>query len=128
MSRGRVMAEMDRAAVAGQVALQHCPHCGALQYPPREVCVACLDDGLEWRITASVTGEVMATTVLHHSFDAALRDGLPLRVGLVRIESGPVAVCFLDPRCSGGDAVRLTAAVDGRGRAVLHAAPLGALA
>jgi uncharacterized OB-fold protein len=122
MSRARIMAEMDRAAASGQIALQRCTVCDAVQYPPREVCAACLGDALEWRIAPFAQGAVLARTVLHHSFDASFRDALPLNVGLVRIEGGPVAVAFLAAGCQGGDAVRVTAGLDASGRAVLRAA------
>ena len=123
MSRARVMQEMDRAAAAGLVAMQHCAACHAIQYPPRELCASCLDDSLEWKTAAHVGGEVLARTVLRHSFEPGFRDALPLHVGLVRIDGGPVALAFLDPRCRAGTMVRVTAALDAAGRAVLTAAP-----
>ena len=61
--------------------------------------------------------------LLCHSFDDGFRGRLPLQVGLVRIGGGPVALAFLDARCRAGAKVRLTAALDGSGRAVLSAVP-----
>jgi uncharacterized OB-fold protein len=121
MSRARVMAEMDRAAAAGEVAMQRCTACGTLQYPPREMCAACLADALAWERKAEVAGEMLAGTMLHHSFDVAFAGRMPVRVGLVRIAGGPTAVCFLDAGCKAGHAVRVRAHADASGRAVLTA-------
>jgi uncharacterized OB-fold protein len=96
-----------------------------VQYPPREICAACLEDALEWRSSTDLPGTVLAGAVLHHSFDGAFRDRLPLRVGLVQIGLGAVAVCFLDARCRGGEILRVTARLDAGGHAVLTAAPPG---
>ena len=116
------MQEMDAAAAAGCIALQHCTSCGSVQYPPREVCLTCLDDALEWRRSEHVAGELLAVAMLHHSFEPAFRERLPRRVGLVRILGGPTAVSFVGGGCAGGDAVRVTASLDAEGRAVLFAA------
>lgn len=101
--------------------LQHCTACGVTQYPPREVCGACLADALEWRATDSETGEVLATTVLHHSHQPTFRSRLPLRIGLVRLDLGPTVVCFLAEDCVVGARVSVTASMDAEGRSVLSA-------
>ncbi len=103
------------------LALQHCRACGAVQYPPRELCAACLSDTLEWRVTDDGQGEVLAATVLHHSFEPASAAALPLRVGLVRLDAGPTVVCFLDEGCIAGMRDSITAKPDSAGPAVLSA-------
>lgn len=118
------MREMAAHAAAGKLALQHCTACGATQYPPRELCAACLADQLEWRVTDAAGGEVLANTVLHHSHEAAFQDALPLRVGLVRLDPGPTVVCFLAEGCDAGTRVRITARNDAAGHAVLAATPI----
>ena len=118
MSRAAVMRPMDEAAAAGQLALQRCTQCGAGQYPPRELCRVCLSGQLEWSVSTMVAGEVLAVTTVCHSFEAGTV--LPQRVGLVRLEPGVTAVCFLaDTAAPGPVAVR--AALDAAGRAVLTA-------
>ena len=77
--------------------LQRCTACGAFQYPPREVCATCLSDRLDGDPSADTHGEVLARTLLHHSFEPRFRAQLPIAVGLVRFDAGPVAVCFLGP-------------------------------
>jgi uncharacterized OB-fold protein len=115
--------EMARAAAQGKLALQCCAACGRVQYPPREICGACLSDALEWRIVPQAGGELLAETILHHSHDPAFRPRLPLRIGLVRLDAGPSAVCFLAPGCASGGRVGVAAALDEAGRPILTAAP-----
>jgi hypothetical protein len=43
---------LTSAAAARGVSLQHCEECGAVQYPPRDACCACLSTDLDWRETA----------------------------------------------------------------------------
>ena len=117
------MQRMAEGAARGKMALQRCTGCGAVQYPPRELCVACLADGLEWHEADAAAGEVLASTELHHSHDAAFVDALPLRVGLVRLDQGPSVVCFLAEDCDAGVRVRVTAHNDAEGRPVMTAAP-----
>jgi uncharacterized OB-fold protein len=115
------MNPMAEQAALGQLALQRCRECATVQYPPRELCVACLSDALEWRTSDAETGELLAITTLHHSHDAAFRNRLPLHVGLVRLDAGPTAVCFLAEGCLAGQQVRVSAALDDAGRPILTA-------
>jgi uncharacterized OB-fold protein len=115
------IAEMGVHAKAGELALQRCAACGAVQYPPRELCCSCLADALEWRVSDREPGEVLATTTLHHSHDAHFRSRLPQRVGLVRLEPGPTVVCFLTEGCTAGTRVVVSANTDDAGRPVLSA-------
>ncbi len=121
MSPMRRMRRMAESAMHGKLALQRCTACGIVQYPPRELCIACLADTLEWRVTDDTCGELLASTVLYHSHEAAFGVMLPMRVGLVRLDAGPTAVCFLAEGCSAGMRVSVTARLDGEGRAVLSA-------
>ena len=111
------MEPMDAAAAQGQIALQRCGVCDLAQYPPRELCRGCLSADLVWRVSDDLAGEVLATTVSHHSF-AGPRD--PVRVGLVQLEAGATALCFV-PTAEVGSRVRITAALDPAGRAVMTA-------
>ena len=123
-ARRRISLGLTAAAALGRFELQVCRACGTVQYPPRELCVACLTDELEWRISDAVDGEVLAGTELHHSHDPTFRDRLPLHIGLVRLDVGPTAVCFLTDACDAGTRVRLTARNDAAGRPVLTATPI----
>jgi uncharacterized OB-fold protein len=89
------------------IRLQRCVACGAAQYPPREFCGACPSDVLNWEEADSLPARVLARTRLHHSNERRFRPLLPLTIGLVRFEAGPVAVCFLREDAAPGDAVRV---------------------
>ena len=101
--------------------LQRCKSCGTVQYPPRELCVACLSDFLQWLDATTQAGVVLATTTLHHSHDAAFRASLPLQVALVHLDAGPTAVCFLTGSPTLGSRVHITAQRDTTGRLILSA-------
>lgn len=114
------MAPMDAAAAQGRVALQHCAACAALQYPPRALCRICLSEDLAWTVAETIPGEILAITTLHHSFEPAHRDALPLRIGLVRLEVQQTAIAFV-PDAEPGARITLRAALDAQGRAILTA-------
>lgn len=118
------MQRMAESAARGKLALQRCVKCGAVQYPPRELCSTCLADQLELCTTDAEVGEVLASAELHHSHDAAFREVLPLRVGLVRLDAGPTVVSFLAAGCDAGTRVQITASNDTGSRAVLTAMPV----
>ena len=101
--------------------LQRCTSCGTVQYPPRELCAACLSDALQWLDAATQAGVVLATTSLHHSHDGAFRASLPLQVALVHLDAGPTAICFLAGKLTPGSHVRITAQRDTAGRLILSA-------
>jgi len=94
------------------IRLQRCIDCGTAQYPSREVCAACLSDRLAWDSAESLPAHVLARTRLHHSNEPRFRSRLPLTVGLVQFDAGPVAVCFLAPTVAPGDAVQVQASDD----------------
>lgn len=89
------------------IRLQRCVDCGVAQYPSREVCGACLSDRLAWDTADSLPGRVLARTRLHHSNEPRFWPRLPLTVGLVQFEAGPVAVCFVAATAAPGDAVQV---------------------
>ena len=94
------------------IRLQRCDTCGNAQYPAREVCCACLSDLLAWDVADSLPGRVLARTRLHHSNEQYFRARLPLTVGLVQFDAGPVAVCFLADIAVPGDAVQVRLGAD----------------
>lgn len=94
------------------IRLQRCVDCGRAQYPPREVCVACLSDALVWESADSLPARVLARSVLHHSNEPRFRPRLPLTCGLVQFVAGPVAVCFLAEAAVPGDTVQVRVGAD----------------
>jgi uncharacterized OB-fold protein len=89
------------------IRLQRCVDCATAQYPPREVCGTCLSDRLTSDSTDALPARVLARTRLHHSNEPHFRARLPLTVGLVKFDAGPVAVCFLSPTATPGDQVQV---------------------
>ncbi len=89
------------------IRLQRCADCDTAQYPPREVCGACLSDRLVWDSADSLPARVLAGILLHHSNEPRFRARLPLCVGLVKFDAGPVAVCFLSESAAPGDTVQV---------------------
>jgi NAD(P)-dependent dehydrogenase (short-subunit alcohol dehydrogenase family)/uncharacterized OB-fold protein len=123
-SRSRVALGLTAAAALGRFELQVCRDCGAVQYPPREACHACLSERLAWR-EQDGAGELLAETRLHHSNDLFFRERLPWRLGMVRLDAGPTVVVHLHGDVSAAPArVRVGARLDRAGQAVLVAFPI----
>ncbi len=121
-SRSRAALGLTRAASEGRFEMQVCADCAAVQYPPREVCGACLGERLDWRPVAS-GGELIALTTLRHSNDLYFRERLPWRVGTVRMDAGPSVIANVHEDCAERGHVRLALRLDRSGQAVLHALP-----
>ena len=123
MPRSRTALGLTAQAAEGRFALQRCESCGQVQYPPVDSCRACLAEELLWT-AMSGRGELLAHTTLHHSNDSFYRERLPWRLGLTRLEEGPVVVAHLHRDCPPPPAaVRVTAKLDKAGRGVLVALP-----
>jgi len=120
--RSREALGLTAMAAQGRFALQVCAECGAVQYPPRQLCGACLADALEWRDVAD-TGMLLAETVLRHSNDLFFRERLPWRLGMVQLDCGPSVVAHLAEDCEQGAPVRLALRLDRAGQAVMVARP-----
>ena len=102
--------------------MQVCADCGAVQYPPREVCGGCLSEQLSWR-AVDPSGTLLVSTTLHHSNDLYFRERLPWRVGTVRMSAGPSVVAHVHQDCADGAPVRLALKLDRSGQAVMIALP-----
>jgi NAD(P)-dependent dehydrogenase (short-subunit alcohol dehydrogenase family)/uncharacterized OB-fold protein len=122
-ARGRVALGLTAAAAEGRFALQACEDCGAVQYPPREACHACLSPRLRW-CTQSGEGTLLGVTTLHHSNDLFFRERLPWRLGLVRLEAGPSVIVHVHGEVGEAPAaVTVGARLDRAGQAVLIGFP-----
>lgn len=84
----RLAGEHAAAMTEGQLTLQRCRHCGALQYPYRELCGGCLADALRWQ-TVDGRGTVIAAVRVHASMQAFFRDNAPWHVCSVALDAGP---------------------------------------
>jgi len=123
-ARSRAALGLTAAAALGRFELQVCEECGAVQYPPREICHCCLSGALRWREQSGL-GELLSTTVLHHSHDPFFRERVPWRLGLVRLDAGPTVVAHLHSGCRPVPSrVRVGVRLDKSGQGVLLAFPL----
>jgi NAD(P)-dependent dehydrogenase (short-subunit alcohol dehydrogenase family)/uncharacterized OB-fold protein len=122
-SRSRVALGLTAAAARGRLALQVCLDCGAVQYPPREVCRACLSHRLVWR-TQDGRGELLTETVLRNAQELFFRERLPWRVGIVRLDAGVNVITYIHAAVGAAPRrVRVEAALDRAGQAALVAVP-----
>ena len=122
-ARSRVALGLTAAAALGRFELQQCRDCGTVQYPPREACQQCLSVHLPWS-PQSGKGELLSSTLLHHSNDLFFRERLPWRLGLVQLDCGPTVVAHLHGGVPPAPArVRVAARLDRAGQAVLVALP-----
>ena len=80
--------QVTKGAIAGQFVLPKCNNCGAIQYPPQEICRNCLSTDLEWVEVESV-GKVLAFTSLHASLEGFFREHVPWSIAFVKLDSGP---------------------------------------
>ncbi len=71
-------------AAAGRLVVQRCTQCGAVRWPPRILCGACLSPEVEW-VEATPTGSLFTWTVIHHTTLAGFKDDPPYAVGLVEV-------------------------------------------
>ncbi len=123
-TRSRAALGLTAAAALGRFELQVCAACGAVQYPPREVCHRCLSDRLRWREQTGL-GELLATTTVHHSHDPFFRERVPWRLGTVQLDVGPTLVVHLHGGCAPPPSrVRVGARLDKSGQGVLVAFPM----
>lgn len=125
-ARTALWSPLTAAAREGRFVLQRCTTCGALQYPPREVCRRCLSDELPWT-AADGGGTVLAATVLHASLEPWFTEHLPWYMGKVQLDAGPWIFAHLARDClAAGTRVEVQARIDLGGQAVLIALAQGA--
>ncbi|HEX3350906.1 MAG TPA: SDR family NAD(P)-dependent oxidoreductase [Acetobacteraceae bacterium] len=123
-ARSRAALGLTAAAARGAFQLQVCTHCDAVQYPPRDVCHACLCDALVWRAVPD-GGRVLAETTVRISADPYFRTKAPWRVGMVALDCGPSVIAHLHADMGAGQRVRMSARLDKSGQAVMLALPEG---
>jgi NAD(P)-dependent dehydrogenase (short-subunit alcohol dehydrogenase family)/uncharacterized OB-fold protein len=122
-ARSRVALGLTAAASRGRLELQFCRDCGAVQYPPREVCGACLSHKLSWRLQDG-RGELLTETVLRTAQELFFRERLPWRVGMVRLDAGVNVIAYVHEKVGAAPCrVHIEATLDRAGQAALVAVP-----
>jgi len=120
--RSRAAHLLTLAAAQGRFALPTCLDCGAVQYPPRDVCGSCL--GARIALQAQPDGgRLAAITTIRTSTDPYFRERTPWRIGTVVLDCGPSAIAHLHGDCEKGARVRLAIMLDKAGLAVVIALP-----
>lgn len=76
------------AARAGRLVVQRCAACGALRFPPRELCSGCLGREATWQ-QVSGRGEVFSYNVMHQIYHPGFAAEVPYAVVIVQLEEGP---------------------------------------
>jgi uncharacterized OB-fold protein len=104
----------------GRLDLQQCAECATVQYPPREVCRKCLSPSLQWREQPR-GGKLVAVTAIRRPYEPKFQNLLPVRIGLVALDAGPVIVAFIDDDCYHGSNVHLGVELDGTGAPIFKA-------
>ncbi len=83
-----VLAPYFGAARAGRLVVQRCAGCGALRFPPRELCSACLATDATWQ-EVSGRGEIFSYNVMHQVYHPGFATEVPYAVVVVKLEEGP---------------------------------------
>ena len=89
--------QFSAANLPGILQLQNCTDCGHVQYPPAELCGACLGSTLIYKETAC-TGTLLAQSQLHHSLWEYFKRRIkraPWPIASVQLDVGPVAIVHL---------------------------------
>ena len=93
-------------ARAGRLAVQVCDVCGDAHFPASPVCPQCLSDGQQWKPTSG-RGILESWVEFHRAYWSGFQGDLPYRVGLVRLEEGPLLLSNLvGAEAKIGDAVK----------------------
>ncbi len=109
------------AARNEKLVLQVCDSCASINYPPSETCANCLSNNIQWK-EVSGSGRVLAITQVLATPDDFYRSFLPLAMGSVKLDCGPVVFAFfLDNKPAAGEKVEVRTATDIRGVPLLVA-------
>jgi uncharacterized OB-fold protein len=73
---------------AGEISVQSCNGCGALQHPPEEICCSCQSAELGWRACKG-EGKVESVAVVAHPLRPSLADHVPYAVVVVSLDDVP---------------------------------------
>ncbi|MEM8856239.1 MAG: zinc ribbon domain-containing protein [Pseudomonadota bacterium] len=112
----------EKAALEEGLWLHQCAACGALIWPLREVCPACLAIGPAL-VPVSPEARVLSTTVVRASLSPQMAQRLPLPLASVLLAPGATGLAFAAGPLSAGDTVTVTTERDPSGTPVLLARP-----
>jgi NAD(P)-dependent dehydrogenase (short-subunit alcohol dehydrogenase family)/uncharacterized OB-fold protein len=120
--RSRTAQGLTAAAAEGRFALQVCAECQTVVYPPRDACPSCLSPRLPFK-DVDPCGMLVSETTVRATSETYFRERLPWRVGMVKLDVGPMVVTHLHGDTREGARVRLSIKLDRRGAPVMLALP-----
>jgi NAD(P)-dependent dehydrogenase (short-subunit alcohol dehydrogenase family)/uncharacterized OB-fold protein len=120
--RSRTAHGLTAAAAQGRFELQVCLDCKAVIYPVRDACPACLSARVAFAPVAN-GGIVLAETTVRVSTEPYFRERVPWRVGMVKLDIGPVVIAHLHGDVLEGQRARLQFKLDKGGAPVAIALP-----
>jgi uncharacterized OB-fold protein len=71
-----------------RLAVQRCPRCGDLHFPPTQVCPSCLSEEQEWQVVSG-DATIVSWVEFHQAYWPGFRAELPYNVVLVELAEGP---------------------------------------
>jgi uncharacterized OB-fold protein len=88
------MAPFFAAAKEHRLVVQRCTACGALRFPPRELCNVCLAIQAIW-VPVSGRGTIYSYNVMHQVYHPAFAHEVPYAVVMVKLAEGPTMISNL---------------------------------
>jgi uncharacterized OB-fold protein len=82
------MAPFFEAARRKELVVQRCRGCGALRFPARDRCSACLAREADWA-PVSGRGKIFSLAVMHQVYHPGFASEVPYAVVLVELDEGP---------------------------------------
>ena len=120
--RSRTAHGLTKAAAEGRFELQTCDECQTVFYPPRDACPKCLSDRVPFKPVDN-RGTLLAETTIRTSTDPYFRERTPWRVGLTKLDCGPVILSHIHGDVLEGQRVRLDLKLDKGSAPVMIALP-----
>lgn len=90
----RTLAPFFAAAKVHRLVVQRCARCGAMRFPPRELCTGCLSTDVDWA-EVSGRGEIFSFNVMHQVYHPAFAHEVPYAVVVVKLAEGPKMISNL---------------------------------
>jgi uncharacterized protein len=87
----RVTEELEpffAAARRRELVVQRCADCGAMRFPARDLCTACLSRRASW-VPVSGRGRVLSYYLMHQVYHPAFAAEVPYAVVVVELDEGP---------------------------------------
>jgi uncharacterized OB-fold protein len=74
-----------------QLSVQRCTTCGDMHFPPSPSCPQCLGTAQDWTVVSG-RAELLSWVEFHQAYWEAVKQAVPYRVCLVRLDEGPLLV------------------------------------